>query len=348
LDWYWGQPFATCPLRCHHYANTREGRHIFVDALMRFAQYRNDPRLQPVIARLSAPLCIAVLGRDGVGRATAAAALTASGMAVTADAAAADVHVVVIAEALKPEDRALLAAAPRPVVTVLNKADLSGAGAGGPLLHSHRRAADYRAATGVPTVPMIALLANPALDDELFGALRVLVAEPADLTSTDAFVCAPHPLSTQLRRRLLATLDRFGIASAVLALAEGADDATVPAVLRRTSLVDRVVEHVEAAGASVRYRRLKAAVTELRCLAVQSDDLARFLSTDAAVLAMMSAAVDVVEAAGVAVDRGDDAAAHLRRAVHWRRYSRGPVSVLHRSCGADIARGSLRLLGQDR
>jgi hypothetical protein len=54
----------------------------------------------------------------------------------------------------------------------------------------------------------------------------------------------------------------------------------------------------------------------------------------------------VVEAVGVQVDRGDDAAAHLRRAVHWRRYSRGPVNALHRSCGADIARGSLRLLGR--
>jgi hypothetical protein len=66
------------------------------------------------------------------------------------------------------------------------------------------------------------------------------------------------------------------------------------------------------------------------------------------VLAVMSAAVDVVEAVGVQVDRGDDATAHLRRAVHWRRYSRGPVGALHCSCGADIARGSLRLLRQVR
>ena len=53
-------------------------------------------------------------------------------------------------------------------------------------------------------------------------------------------------------------------------------------------------------------------------------------------------------AAGVRVDRGEGTAAHLRRAVHWRRYSRGPVGALHRSCGADIARGSLRLLGRVR
>jgi hypothetical protein len=95
---------------------------------------------------------------------------------------------------------------------------------------------------------------------------------------------------------------------------------------------------------------MRSAITELHSLAVQSGDerLGEFLSTDETVLAVMAAAVDVVEAAGVVVDRGDNAAAHLRRAVRWRRYSRGPVGALHRSCGADIARGSLRLLGQVR
>jgi hypothetical protein len=145
-------------------------------------------------------------------------------------------------------------------------------------------------------------------------------------------------------------LDRFGIARAVLALSEGADHSAVVTALRQASQVDRVVERIEAAGAPVRYRRVRSAIAELRCVAMQADDeaLGRFLSTDDAVLGVMAAAVDVVEAAGVHVDRGDDAAAHLRRAVHWRRYSRGPVSALHRSCGADIARGSLRLLGQVR
>ena len=47
--------------------------------------------------------------------------------------AAADVHVLVIAEALKPEDHARLADADRPIVMVLNKADLTGLGDGGPL-----------------------------------------------------------------------------------------------------------------------------------------------------------------------------------------------------------------------
>lgn len=285
-----------------------------------------------------------------MGRGTVAAALAASGMTVTADATAADIHVLVIAEALKPEDRAWLAAADRPMLTVLNKADLAGLGDGGPLTRAHRRAADYRALTGVPTVPMVALLATADLDEELMSALRVLVTEPADLTSTDAFVGSSHSLRPELRRRLLATLDRFGIARAVLALAEGADGATVSTVARQASQVDRVIEHIEAAGASVRYRRVQSAITELRSLAVQSDDdrLMQFLSTDETVLAVMAAAVDVVEAAGVEVDRGDDAAAHLRRAVHFRRYGQGPVGALHRSCGADIARGSLRLLGRVR
>lgn len=327
-----------------------EGHQIFVDALTRFAEQSHNPRLTPMIGRIAAPLRIAVMGREGVGRRAVAAALAASGVTVTPDSTAADVDVLVIAEALKPEDHARVAAAERPIVTVLNKADLMGLGNGGPLTRAHRRAADCRALTGVPTVPMVALLAIADLDDELMSALRVLVMEPADLTSTDAFVFTGHSLRPELRRRLLATLDRFGIASAVLALGEGADDATVSTVLRRASQVDRVVEHIEAAGVPARYRRVRSAITELHSLAVQSDDerLAQFLSTDETVLAVMAAAVDVVEAAGVEVDRGDDAVAHLRRAVHWRRYSRGPVGALHRSCGADIARGSLRLLGRVR
>jgi hypothetical protein len=105
--------------------------------------------------------------------------------------------------------RGTVTAADRPIVAVLNKADMTGLGDGGPSARAYRRPADYRALTGVPTVPMVALLATADLDDE--------------------------PTS-----------------------------------------------------------------------------------------------------------------AHQRRAVHWRRYSRGPVSALHRNCGADIARGSPRLVGRAR
>ena len=326
-----------------------EGRQIFVDALTRFAEQSRNPRLTSIVRRVAAPLRVAVHGRDGVGRPTVCAALTAAGVAVVKDATA-DVQVVVIAETLKPEDRAMLGAFDGPTLTVLNKADLSGLGAGGPLALAHRRAADCRALTGGPTVPMVALLATAELDDELIGALRTLVTEPADLTSADAFVCSEHSLPHALRRRLLETIDRFGIAHAVLALGEGADATALPALLRRASLVDQVVEHLDAVGAPARYRRMRSALIELRVAAMQSGDerLVEFLSADETVLAMMATAVDVVEAAGLPVDRGDDPSSHVRRAAHWRRYSRGPVDALHRSCGADIARGSLRLLSRDR
>jgi hypothetical protein len=327
-----------------------EGHQIFVDALTRFAEQSHNPRLTPIIRRLAAPLQVAVGGRDGVGRGTVAAALTAAGVTVTADPAAADVRVLVIAEALKPEDRAALANVDRPMLTVLNKADLTGFGAGGPLALAYRRAADYQALTGVPTVPMVALLAIADLDDELVAALRTMVTVPADLTSTDAFVLGEHAVPGPVRARLLDTLDRFGIAHGVMAIDGGADAAAPWTLLRRLSQIDRVVAQLEAAGAPIRYRMVRSAITELRALAVQfgDDRLTEFLSTDETVIAVMAAAVDVVEAAGVAVERGNDAESHLRRAVHWRRYSRGPVDALHRSCGADISRGSLRLLGRVR
>jgi len=335
---------------CYSAKRYTEGRQIFADALTRFAEQSRNPRLTPIIRRMAVPLRVAVRGRDGVGLGRVATALAAAGVTVTSDEAVADVDVVVIAEALKPEDRALLAAADRPALTVLNKADLTGFGAGGPLVAAHRRAVQYRALTGVPTVPMVAQLATADLDDDLVSALRVLMAEPADLTSTDAFVRTEHRLPGELRRRLLDTLDRFGIAHALLALGEGADAASLPALFRRLSLLDRVVAQLEATGAPVRYRRVRSAIAELQTLATQSGDdrLTEFLATDETVIAVMAAAVDVVEAAGLTVDRGEDAAAHLRRAVHWRRYSRGPVDALHRSCGADICRGSLRLLEQVR
>ena len=47
-------------------------------------------------------------------------------------------------------------------------------------------------------------------------------------------------------------------------------------------------------------------------------------------------------------DADRDLSAHLPRAVRWQRYSRASMSELHRTCGADIARGSLRLWSRAR
>ena len=321
------------------------GRQIFVDILTRFAKQSRDPRLTPIIRRAGAPVRVAVHGRRGVGRATVAAALAGAGVAVSDDDMTADVSVRVIAETVKPEDRA-----DRPALVILNKADLTSFGGGGPLATAQRRAATVRALIDAPTVPMVALLADTDLDDEMMAALQALVHTPADLTSTDAFVHCDHPMTAEVRQRLLEAMDRFGIAHAVLAVEAGADAAAVRALLRRTSGIEEVVAQVTAVGAPIRYRRARAAIDELRSLAMRSGDhqLADFLVSDEMVLAVMGAAVGAVEADGVHVDRSDGPAAHRRRAVHWRRYGRGPVNALHRSCSADISRGSLRLLGRSR
>ncbi|MBU9762400.1 hypothetical protein FR943_00820 [Mycobacterium sp. TNTM28] len=297
-----------------------------------------------IAARLSAPLSVEVHGRRGVGVGTVAAALDAAGVET---AACGDVAVVVIAEVLKPEDEALLAElerAGRPVVVVLNKADLAGSGPGGPVATAHRRARRLQELAGVPVVPMIALLAVPAvaaLPAPLVSALQLLVAEPADLTSADAFVTGSHRLSVSVRTDLLERLDRFGIAHATLALSRGADVEALPALWRRLSGLDGVQAAIEAAAAPVRYRRLRRALAELR--AVGGSAVGRFLAADGTVIAVMAAAVEVVQAAGLAVDPGTGRQAHLCRARQWRRYRDGPVNALHRSCGNDIVRGSLRL-----
>ena len=324
--------------------DTREGHQIFTSELRRFAERTGDSRLIPLIDYVDGPPRVAVRGRDGVGRGTVAAALARAGITVVDDVTTADVDVVVVAEAVKPEDRAMLGPA-RPTLLCSTRPTwrASVRAARSPI--AARRAARYGVLTGVPTVPMVALLAVATLDDELVTALRLLTTEPVDLTSTDGFLSADHQLSRAVRARLLDTLDLFGIAHGILALRQGADAAALAAVLGRLSQVDRVVAQLAMTSAEVRYRRVRTALVQLRALAARGRPaLAGFLRGDDAVIAVMAAAVDVVAAAGMAVDRDDQPSAHLHRALRFHRYRSGPVNDLHRSCGADICRGSLRLL----
>jgi hypothetical protein len=320
------------------------GHQIFVDALLRRA-----PRLTALTRTLAMPLRIGVRGRSGVGRDAVAVALALAGFTVSDSGQ--DVDVYVTAEVLKPEDCEALAAAGRPAVLVLNKADLAGFGPGGPLVTARRLAQRLGELTGVPTRPLVAVLAVAALDgtvvdDMLMASLRVLVEHPADLRSPDAFVAASHRLGRAERGRLIEALDLFGIAHAVVALRRDPDAGAdvVRPVLREVSGIDDITHAIELAGAEVRYRQVVAACDDLAVLAVHDTSIAELLAHDDTVVARMAAAVDVVEAAGLGVDPTDEPAAHLDRAVKWRHYAAGPVSALHRSCGTDIMRGSLRLL----
>ena len=281
------------------------------------------------------PVRSAVLGRPGCGRRTVARVLRAAGVVVAGPGEESDVDVYVVAETLKPEDRAVLTRPARPCVAVLNKADLTGFGGEGPVAAAGAHCERLRLTIGAPVYPLAALAAVAALergvlDDAMLAALQVLPAEPASLASVDGFVTAEHRLVRPIRERLLSELDLFGIAHAVVALRDAADRAGVAAALRRASGVDAVLAAITRAAAPARYQRLAEDMTD------------QFRGDDAAVAARMSAAIEVVEAAGMAVDRDDDVDAHLRRAVVWRRYSRGPVSDLQRRCAEDIVRGSLR------
>ncbi|MFN8032492.1 MAG: hypothetical protein U0Q47_04225 [Mycobacterium sp.] len=269
----------------------------------------------------SGPVRVAVLGRPGCGRRTVARALLGGGVEVAGPQAPVDVDVYVLTETLKPEDRAALTRPPRPRVAILNKADLAGFGGPGPLTVAADRCRRLQPEIDTPILPLAALLAAAVLDDATLAALRVLTAQPANLGATDAFLAGEHPVSREVRQRLLTDLDLFGIAHAVVALREGAGLVGTAVALRRASGLDPVLAAIARAGASARYRRL---------------------ADGASTAARMAAATQVVEADGMAVDRGEDADAHLRRAITWQRYSRGPVSDLHRRCALDIVRGSLQ------
>jgi hypothetical protein len=319
-----------------------QGHQVFRDELQRFAAEAGDSRCAAIADRLAAPLRVAVGGRRGVGRTTVARALARAGesrgtITVTARPDA-DVNVYVIAEVVKPEDRAAITRAGRPVLTVLNKADLiaptqPGCHPDGPTSAARTHCAQLCARSGVPIEPIAGLLAVAALDDlvddTMWAALQALARQ--------------QPVPEGIGRRLLDTLDVFGIEQALAAIRCGATRVQARAVLRRLSCIDDIVDKAEAVGAQVRYQRVLDAVADLQTLAVTHHGVGEFLTRDATLVARMAAAVDVVEAAGIHVDRCDSAAAYLRRAICWQRYSRGPVASLHRACGADIVRGSLRL-----
>jgi hypothetical protein len=288
-------------------------RQAFVEELVRFAADSADGRLAAIAERAAAPLRVAVHGRRGVGCTAVARALHQ--VAVDADP---EVVVYVFAEVVKPEDvRAVAAieAAPGPVLAVLNKADVTGFAGDGPMALARAQCEHFSALLGVPVQPMIGLLAVAAQEDV------------QDFSSD--------------------TLGPFGAAVAAAASRKGKTPAEMRALLRRVSGVDAVLERIVAVGAEVRYRRVLDAVAELEALAVSDGAVGEFLGRDDTVLARMAAAIDVAESAGLDLELDlapcRDAAGYLSRAARWQRYSREQASVLRRACGADIARGSLRL-----
>ena len=261
-------------------------------------------------------------GRRGVGRGTVALALARAGVVVT-DPADADLVVRVLADAVKAEDRAEIHAERRPVLAVLNKADLiattaPGRSPDGPTAAARARCVQLADRAGFPVEPLVGLLAVAEFDEAAWQAL-------ADGDG----------------RRLIPALDEFGVRQATAAIRSGADSDEVAALLRALSGIDAVVDKIDRLGASLRYQRVCDAVAELEVMAVTDQRIGEFLTCDDTVVARMTAAIDAVEADGLQVDRGSTAAAHLNRAAQWQRRRRAPG--IQRACGADIVRGSLRL-----
>jgi hypothetical protein len=325
----------------------------------RWLDMTEQQQIGPVLTRrVGAPLRVAVHGLPGVGSSAVVSALAAV-QRFEIVRSAPEITVRVIAEVVKPEDLEAIEQAAGPVLVVLTKADLCGLGRGGPVETARRRCVRLARVAGAPVEPLVGLLARAALDPDvldpaLIEALQVLADAPADLRTAQTFVSGPHPVPATMRQRLVDTLDLFGIAHAVIAL-RGASDAAPDAlhtVFRQVSGVDEVVARIEALGAEVRYRRLLAFISDWDLRALTDSGAAEAVVSDDVVFARMAAAIDVMSAAGLAVEVDVPAAepdtVHLRRAVRWQQHSTGPVTALHRSCAADISRGSLRLWGAAR
>jgi len=301
----------------------------------------DDSALQRLTADLGAPVRVAVTGRAGAGRdmvrRALRGALPGGGAVVAAPGEPSDVDVYVFVETLTSDDVALLAGVDRPTVAVLNKADLTCFRGAGPVAVAAARCRELQRRSEVPIRPLAALLAVAASaatagQQSLIDALRTVGADPARL--------APG-----MRHRLMAELDLFGTAIAAAAVGRGADAPALAALLHQFSGISAVLEEIDRAAAPIRYRRLIGALARLADAAVgpRGAGVAEFLAGDAVALARMAAALDVVGAPALTADLLGGCATHLRQAVHWRHYAQGPVSALHRRCGADISRGALRL-----
>lgn len=343
-----------------------QGHQIFVDELARFATSSADQRVVAIAQRAAEPLRVAVRGRPGVGCRTVARALqgagSSSGMTVTPQARAADsdvdLVVYVTVEVVKPEDREAIAATRRPVVAVLNKADLAGPLSGaGPIVMAQARCAQFSTLLGVPMESMIGLLAVAALDDlddTLRAVLRALAAHP------DGFDALDRAVAGFLARQPCRSLPRYGCGCWTPSTCSASHWAwqrsgrAGPREPRRSSAPCYAGSAVSTPSST------RSPPPVLRCatggcltrsrsceaLAAQAKEIGgpigEFLRDDDTVLARMAAAVDVALAVGLDVGPLDDPAAHLPRAVRWHRYSLDNGDM-HRTCGADIARGSLRL-----
>ncbi len=246
-------------------------------------------------------------------------ALRNAGLTVVADVDGdVDVRLHVFVETFNADDLAALISAAHPTVAVLNKADLTGFRGDGPMVAAARRCRELERVHAVPTCPFSALLAvaatDPAvLDAAMLDALRRLSTPPAEVPGA-------------LRRRMAAELDLFGAACAVSAVCSGAGRDGVAQLLRSVSGLAELCAAIGRAAAPLHYARLAAGPA----------------ADDAAVMTRMTAAVAVLAAAGAPDQPGMTRDDQLRRAIHWDRYARGPVSELHRACARDVARGALR------
>lgn len=144
------------------------------------------------------------------------------------------------------------------VVGVLSRIDELGSGVGDPWPGARRLAATYtRRLTGMVTevVPVAGLLAQTALGDDFTERDAMLVrrladADPAELDralySPDDFLRWENgPLSADQRRRVFELLGRYGIATAVAAVARGTTGArALLDELRRASGIDPLLDHI--------------------------------------------------------------------------------------------------------
>ena len=175
---------------------------------------------------------------------------------MTSEPAHADVDVYVLAEVAKPEDCDAIGATGRPVLAVLNKADLIATTESGRHPGGRPRGENPLPAAVRPhryTIePLVGVRGRHARRPG--GRRRVGRAAGAGRRGFRRGAGAATAVDV---------LGIFGIAQAIAAIRRGSTRVETVTLLRRLSCIDEVVDAIEALGAQVRYHRLLDAVADL-------------------------------------------------------------------------------------
>ncbi|MCX5043031.1 hypothetical protein OG921_07595 [Aldersonia sp. NBC_00410] len=293
-----------------------------IGAVRRSGAQRVADALTAVLTRWRSPVQVRVLGRSGVGKTTAVAAL---GLPDEGENTA-DLTVYLVLAPVRPADETALAGLPaRSTLLVVNKVDALDA-------DPQEYCATLAAKTGLDTVGMIASLAvavQHPFDRNEVAAFRGLAGsgDPTLTLSSELFRTADVPVPAKARQALLDRWPLAAIRAALDALAANSDldEHGLHDLLRRASGIDGVTAALTELADRARDVRGGRVLDEIERIGARATpefplagaEVERFL--DGPVAARIGLAAGLAESAGSAPDPDPAVRRAAQRIVRGRK-----------------------------